>query len=148
MPVRFEDVSGRTRRGALIRLEAAEAPGVSGRTFRRWRDRFEEEGAEGLYDHRLERVSSRRAAVDEATRVLPLFDARHRDVTAQRFHEKLVSEHDVRRSCNRVRPTLQAHGRVRGAHRRKRARRALPGTTPHRDGLVTSGFRAIGGTRS
>ena len=129
MPGRFEDVSGRTRRGALSWLEAAEALGVSGRTFRRWRDRCEEEGAEGLYDHRLGRVSSRRAAVDEATRVLPLFDTRSRDVTAQRFHEKLVSEHDVRRSCNRLRPTSQAHGRARAAPRRGARRLAsrLPG---------------------
>ena len=137
--MRFEDVYGRTRCGALSQLEAAEVLGVSERTFRRWRDRYEAEGAEGLYDRRLGRVSSRRAPVDEVARVLDLFDTRYWDFTSKHFHEKLVSEHGVQRSYNWVRLTLQAHGRVRaaarrGAHRRKRARRALPGMMLHRDG--------------
>ena len=137
--MRFEEVYGRTRGGALSQLEAAEVLGISERTFRRWRDRYEAEGAEGLYDRRLGRVSSRRAAVDEVARVLDLFDTRYWDFTSKHFHEKLVSEHGVGRSYNRVRLTLQAHGRVRaaprrGAHRRKRARRALPGMMLHRDG--------------
>ncbi len=38
-------------------------------TFRRWRDRYEAEGAEGLYDRRLGRASARRAGVDEKARV-------------------------------------------------------------------------------
>jgi hypothetical protein len=50
-----------------------------------------------------------------------------------------VSEHSFTRSYNWVRLTLQAHGRVRpaprrGAHRRKRDRRALPGMMLHQDG--------------
>ena len=48
---------GRTRRGVLSQAEAAEVLGVSERTFRRWRDRYEADGAEGLYDRRLGRVS-------------------------------------------------------------------------------------------
>ena len=35
------------------------------RTFRRWRDRYEADGAEGPYDRRLSAVSARRAPVDE-----------------------------------------------------------------------------------
>ena len=42
---KFEEVYGCTHRGALSQCEAAE--GVSERTFRRWRDRYEAEGAEG-----------------------------------------------------------------------------------------------------
>ena len=114
----------------------AEILGVSERTFRRWRDRFEADGAEGLYDRRLSRVSARRAPVDEVARVLALFDTRYWDFTAKHFHEKLVSEHGSARSYNWVRLTLQARGRVRpapkrGAHRRKRPRRALPGMLVH-----------------
>ena len=44
---------------------------MSERTFRRWRDRFEAEGAEGLYDQRLGQVSARRAPVDEVALVRP-----------------------------------------------------------------------------
>ena len=71
--------------------------------------------------------------------MLALFDTRYWNFTAKHFHEKLVSEHGCKRSYNWVRLTLQAHGRMRpaprrGAHRRKRPRRALPGTMLHQDG--------------
>ena len=137
--MKFEEVYGRTGRGVLSQSEAAEILGVSERTFRRWRDRYEADGAEGLYDRRLGRVSARRAPADEVARVLALFDTRYWDFTARHFHEKLVSEHDCARSYNWVRLTLQAHGRMRaaprrGAHRRKRPRRALPGMMLHQDG--------------
>ena len=62
--MKFEDVYGRCYGGDLSQVEASEILGVSERTFRRWRDRYEAEGAEGLYDRRLGRVSARRAAVD------------------------------------------------------------------------------------
>jgi len=137
--MKFEDVSGRSYRGELSQLEAAEILGMSERTFRRWRDRFEAEGADGLYDCRLGRVSARRAGVDEVMAVLDLFDTRYWDFTARHFWEKLVSDHGVSRSYNWVRLTLQAHGRVqpaprRGAHRRKRPRRPLAGVMLHQDG--------------
>ena len=137
--MKFEEVYGRTHRGGLSQAEAAEVLGVSERTFRRWRDRYEAEGADGLYDRRLGRVSARRAPVDEVARVLELFDTRYWDLTAKHFHEKLVADHGFKRSYNWLRLSLQAHGRrraapMRGAHRRKRPRRALPGMMLHQDG--------------
>ena len=42
--MKFEEVYSRTHRGVLSQGEAAEVPGVSERTFRRWRDRYEAEG--------------------------------------------------------------------------------------------------------
>ena len=137
--MKFEEVYGRTHRGGLSQAEAAEVLGVSERTFRRWRDRYEAEGADGLYDRRLGRLSARRAPVDEVARVLELFDTRYRDFTAKHFHEKLVADHGFKRSYNWLRLSLQAHGRRRaaprrGAHRRKRPRRALPGMMLHQDG--------------
>ena len=102
-------------------------------------DRYEAEGADGLYDRRLGRLSARRAPVDEVARVLELFDTRYWDFTAKHFHEKLVADHGFKRSYNWLRLSLQAHGRRRaaprrGAHRRKRPRRALPGMMLHQDG--------------
>ena len=137
--MKFEEVYGRTHRGGLSQAEAAEVLGVSERTFRRWRERYEAEGADGLYDRRLGRVSARRAPVDEVARVLELFDTRYWDFTAKHFHEKLVADHGFKRSYNWLRLSLQAHGRKRaaprrGAHRRKRPRRALPGMMLHQDG--------------
>lgn len=137
--MKFEDVYGRTYRGELSQSEAAEILGMSERTFRRYRDRFEAEGAEGLYDRRLGRASARRAGVDEVMALLELFDTRYWDFTARHFWEKLVAEHGMSRSYNWVRLTLQAHGRVRpaprrGAHRRKRPRRPMAGMMLHQDG--------------
>jgi transposase len=137
--MKFEEVYDRTVGGVLSVAEAAEILGMSERNFRRWRDRFEAEGADGLYDRRLGRVSARRAAVDEVAEVLELFDTRYFDFTAKHFHDKLVSEHGFTRSYNWLRLTLQAHGRVtpaprRGAHRRKRPRRPMVGMMLHQDG--------------
>ena len=137
--MKFEDVYGRTCRGGLSQAEAAEILGMSERTFRRWRDRYEATGAEGLFDRRLGTVSARRAPVDEVAGLLELFDTRYFDFTPKHFHEKLVAEHGITRSYNWVRLTLQAHGRVtpaprRGAHRRKRPRRPMKGMMLHQDG--------------
>ena len=136
--MKFEDVYGRSYRGELSQQEASEVLGVSERTFRRWRDRYEAEGAEGLYDRRLGRSSARRAGVDEVMAVLALFDTHYWDFTARHFWEKLVADHGFKRSYNWVRLTLQARGRVRpaprrGAHRRKRPRRPVVGMMLHQD---------------
>ncbi len=136
--MKFEEIYGRTYRGELSQMEAAEILGMSERTFRRWRDRYDADGAEGLYDRRLGKVSARRVPVDTVIEVLEQFDTRYFDFTAKHFWDKLVSEHGFKRSYNWVRLTLQAHGRIRkarrrGAHRRKRPRRALPGMMLHQD---------------
>ena len=70
--MKFEEIYGRTRREALGQWEATKILGVSERTFRRWRDRYEAEGAEGLYDRRLGRASARPAPADEVARDLSL----------------------------------------------------------------------------
>ena len=51
----------RYRAGRLSCGEAAALLGISERHFRRLRDRYEAEGAEGLIDRRRGRVSGRRA---------------------------------------------------------------------------------------
>ena len=137
--MKFEEGYGRLRCGVLSQAEAAEVLGMSERNFRRWQVRYEADGAEGLYDRRLGRVSARRAPVDEVMTVLELFDSRYWDFGVKHLHETLVAEHGFRRSYNWLRITLQAHGRIRpaprrGAHRRKRPRRPLPGMMLHQDG--------------
>ena len=137
--MKFEEIYVRTTRRELSQLEAASILGVSERTFRRWRDRYEAEGAEGLYDRRLGKLSARAVPVDTVMQVLELFDTRYWDFTAKHFWENLVENHGFTRSYNWLRLTLQARGRIRkaprrGAHRRKRPRRALPGMMLHQDG--------------
>jgi len=136
--MRFEDVYGRFHRGRLGCEEAAELLGVSLSTFGRWRNRYEAAGAIGLVDLRLGKASARRAPVDEVAKVLSLFETRYFDFNVKHFHEKLPA-HGVERSYSWTKNVLQEAGKVaraprRGAHRRKRVRRPLPGMMRHQDG--------------
>ncbi len=89
--MKLEDVYGRWRQRRLSQAEAAEILGMSERTFRRWRDRDEDEGAAGLRDWRLGQASSRRVPADQVEPVLTLY--RYRGFTAQHFHDKLGQHH-------------------------------------------------------
>ena len=86
----IDESYGRTKSRLLSQAEAARV----GTDLPAPRSLRASEGAEGLYDRRLGRVSARRAPVDEVVRVLELFDTRYWDFTAKHFHEKLVAEHD------------------------------------------------------
>jgi transposase len=137
--MKFEVILERCRARNLSQYEAAEILGVNERTFRRWRDRYEDEGVDGLYDRRLGTASARRVPVDEVERVLALYRERYRGFTVKHFHEKLVSHHDFRWGYTWTKNTLQAAALVkkakrRGAHRKKRPRRPLPGMMLHQDG--------------
>ena len=137
--MRFDDVYGRFQKGVLTCEEASELLGTSVSSFRRWRRRFEAEGVEGLADRRLGKVSARRAPVDEVAKVLGLFETHYWDFTVKHFKEKLEEKHGIDRSYTWTKNMLQAAGKVakaprRGAHRRKRSRRPLPGMMLHQDG--------------
>ena len=90
---RFEDAFWQYRRGRLNAEEAGELLGISGRHFRRLRDRYEEEGEEGLRDRRIGKVSPRRAPERELARMQELYRERYSDFTAKHFHEQLQDKH-------------------------------------------------------
>lgn len=137
--MRFEELLDRHERGALTQVEAGEMLGMSERTFRRWRDRWRAEGAGGLIDRRVGKPSPRRAPADELARARALYAEMYGDFTVRHFHEKLVERHGYRLGYTVTRLALQASGQARkaqrrGAHRRKRPRRPLPGMLLHQDG--------------
>ncbi|MGQ0751882.1 MAG: ISNCY family transposase [Betaproteobacteria bacterium] len=137
--MRFEEVYGRWQAGRLMQEEAAEILGVDVRTMRRWTRRYEAEGLEGLIDQRIGAVSARRAPVDEVLKVQALYRKRYGGFTAKHFHEKLTEAHAVERSYTWTKRVLQEAGLVpkakrRGAHRKRRERRPLPGMMLHQDG--------------
>ena len=137
--MRFEELYARQHRRDLTMGEAAEILGVTERTFRRWRDRYDADGAEGLQDRRLGRPSGRAVPVDEALRMVTLYESRYTGWTVKHFHEHWHQEHGGTRSYTWTKQTLQAAGQVtkaprRGAHRKKRPRRPLPGMMLHQDG--------------
>ena len=57
-------------------------------------------------------AQSRRADLGEVAVVLTRFDTRYWAFAARRFRENLVSEHDLARGRDWVRPSLRAHGRT------------------------------------
>lgn len=137
--MKFEDILSKRTAGKLTQEQGAEILGVSVRTMRRWEGRYEADGAEGLYDRRLGKMANNRVAVDTVMEVLELFDTQYWDYTPKHFHEKLEAAHSFKHSYNWLRLTLQRHGRIqpasrRGAHRRKRERRAMIGMMLHQDG--------------
>jgi len=126
--MRFEALLERQERGELSQMEAAELLGMSERTFRRYRDRYREDGADGLRDRRIGKPSSRRAAVEEVQRMLGLYREDYADFTVKHFHEQLTKRHNDRLGYTVTRLALHAAGLVepaprRSAHRRKRPRR-------------------------
>src|SRR5262245_7085615 len=71
--MRFEGLLDQQTRGEITQEEAASVLGVSVRTFQRWAERYEEDGAEGLKDGRLNLPSPKRAPRGELERMLGLF---------------------------------------------------------------------------
>ena len=137
--MRFEDLLDRQTGGEITQTEAAEMLGVHERTFRRWRDRFEEDGAAGLADRRLGLVSPKRARASEIARMLELFRDKYADFTVKHFHEQLQKRHDYTLGYTVTKVHLQRAGLVhpavkRSAHRKKRPRRPLIGMLLHQDG--------------
>jgi transposase len=112
---RIAEAIGRWRSGRLSCLEAAEVLGMSERHFRRLRDRYEADGAEGLIDRRRGRVSGRRVAVDRIEWVLEQYRTRYFDFTVKHFHERLVAEHTFALGYHLVEPLSLSHGSSRGS---------------------------------
>jgi hypothetical protein len=70
---KFRDVLSRWERGDLSMLEAGELLGMSERQFRRYRDRYEEDGVDGLLDRRLGKPSPKRVPSADAQLMLELY---------------------------------------------------------------------------
>jgi transposase len=136
---KFRDVLSRWEAGSLSQLEAAELLGCSERQFRRYRDRFEAEGEEGLKDQRLGKASPKAIGASEAERLRALYRSMYGGWTVKHFHEHGVRHHGFRWGYTWTKTQLHAAGLVarakrRGAHRRKRERKPCAGMMLHQDG--------------
>jgi transposase len=136
--LRFMDVFGRWEMSELSQLEAAEILGMGERTFRRWCRRYDDEGECGLLDRRIGKASGKRVPVDRCEQVEALYRTRHQGFTARHFHEHLVRDHRFAWSYSWTKAFLQSRNLLakaarRGAHRRRRPRRPLPGMMLHQD---------------
>jgi transposase len=113
--------------------------GVSERTFRRWTERFEEEGEPGLADRRLGRPSPKRALPEDIERMQGLYKDKYSDFTVKHFHEQLTKRHNYKLGYTVTKVHLHRAGLVRpapkrSAHRKKRPRRPFIGMMLHQDG--------------
>jgi transposase len=137
--MRFEEAYEGWQAKRLSQSEAARLLGVCERSFRRYVERYEEDGLQGLVDRRLEQVSQRRAPVDEVMKVVELYRRRYQGWNVKHFYSWYRGEHKGERSYSWVKKELQGAGAVarapkRGAHRKRRERAALPGMLLHQDG--------------
>ena len=137
--MRFLDILGRYEAAEFNPLEAAALLGVNERTFRRWQARYEEDGEAGLLDRRLGKASGKRVPVDREQEVEALYRQRYAGFRAKHFHEHLVKDHGFAWGYTWTKTFLQSRGLLpkaarKGAHRRKRERRPLPGMMLHQDG--------------
>jgi transposase len=135
---KFRDVLSRWERKELSAQEAGEILGCSERQFRRYRQRYEEDGLAGLVDRRLGKASVKRVPVDKITWMLGQYRTRHMGWNVKHFHEHLQRQYGFAWGYTWTKTQLHAAGLVtrsarRGPHRRKRPRKPCIGMMLHQD---------------
>jgi transposase len=137
--MKIQEVLLRAMARKITWWQAAEILGFSDRHLRRIRERYEEFGYESTFDKRRGQPSPKRVPMATVEKVLALYRERYFDLNVRHFHEKLREQHAIDLSYTWVKSVLQGAGlvarqRQRGVHRKRRARRPLPGMLLHIDG--------------
>ncbi len=137
--MKIQEVILRAASGELTWIQAARIIGMSDRSMRRWKQRYEERGYDGLLDQRTKRPSAKRAPLKEVERVLHLYRERYDGFNVKHFHQKLCEHHGVTLSYTFVKQALQGAGLVpkrrrRGRHHRRRTPKPCFGEMLHIDG--------------
>jgi len=137
--MKLQDILLKAMAKKITWLEAAEVAGVTDRTMRRIRERYQEFGYDGLFDQRKGKRSIHRIRLETAEEVLRLYKEVYFDLNMRHFHEKLKEQHQITVSYTWVQQALQGAGlvarrRKRGPHRRRRPRRSMSGMLLHIDG--------------
>src|SRR6476619_2879902 len=95
--MKVQEVILKAMAGSLKWWEAAEIIGVSDRTMRRWRERYQEVGYDGLYDRRKHRPSPKRVPLKTAETVLQLYREKYFDFNVGAFPREV--DRGARRSA-------------------------------------------------
>jgi transposase len=137
--MKFQEVILRAMSKQITWTQAAEILGMSDRNMRRYRNRLDKGGYDGLMDRRTQRPSPKRVPMADVEAVLRLYREQYFDFNVRHFHEKLREEHGITLSYTWVKNALQEAGLVvrakkRGRHHKRRPRRPLPGMMLHIDG--------------
>jgi transposase len=139
--MRLQEVMLKAISGELHWFRAAEILGMDPRSLRRWRERYERYGYDGLLDQRCGKPSVRRVPVATVEQVLRLYRERYHGFNVRHFHQVLRRDHGVTVSYSFVKQALQVarlvkKRRPRGRHRLRREPRACFGELLHLDGSV------------
>ena len=143
--VKVHEVLRQALSGRQPWIHVAQVLGVSARTVRRLRGRYEQYGFTGIYDHRQRTPSPRAVPLAEVQRLLALYRDRygprdgHPGFNVRHFYQIARREHGVAVSYSFVKKALPVAGlvstrRSRGRHRRRREPRPCVGELRHLDG--------------
>ena len=138
--MRVREVLMRAVQREVSWIQAADILGISARSMRRWKVKFETAGLEGVVDGRTRgHASSRRVTKQELEYLLRLYERRYQGVNVRHFCAIARREHGLRWSYSFVRQALQVAGlikkrRPRGRHRLRRPPRECFGEMLHLDG--------------
>lgn len=136
--MRRQDVILRAISGELSWFAAADILQMTPRNLRRWRERYERWGYNGLVDQRR-CPSKRRVPMAELERVLRLYREQYAGFNGRHFHEIARRDYGITLSYSYVKQALQQAGllpkrKPRGRHYRRREPRACFGELLHLDG--------------
>ena len=81
--------------GQLQWWQAAEILGVSCRTMRRWKTRYQQRGYDGLLDRRRHRPSPKRMPLATVQRVLRLYQEQYQGFNVAHFCDQLREQHGL-----------------------------------------------------
>ena len=128
--MKIQEVILRAASGKILWMQAAEILGISPRSMRRWKGRYEEHGYDGLFDRRQQRPSPKRVPMATVEKVLRLYREQYFDFNVKHFAEKLAEEHAIELSYTWIKTALQTAGlvarqRKRGRHRKTAATTAV-----------------------
>jgi transposase len=137
--MKLQDVILKAMAKKITWMAAAEIAGVTDRTMRRIKQRYQDFGYTGLFDQRRGKRSVHRVPLQTAEQVLELYQKKYFDLNVRHFQEKLREQESIELSYTWIYQALVGAGLVakrrrRGPHRRRRARRPLPGMMLHIDG--------------
>jgi transposase len=136
--MRIQDVILRAISGEISWFAAADILQMTPRNLRRWRERYERWGYNGLVDQRR-CPSKRRVPMAALEQMLRLYRERYVGFNGRHFHDIARRQHGITLSYSYVKQALQQAGllptrRARGRHHRRREPRACFGELLHMDG--------------
>lgn len=137
--MKIQEVVLKAVSGEMTWIQAADIMGISARSMRRWKKRYEQFGYDGLLDRRTQRPSPKRVPLKEVERVLRLYREEYDGLNVRHFCDKVWEKHDVTLSYTFIKKALQQaglvkRGRKRGKHFKRREPKPCVGQMLHIDG--------------